>query len=57
MVALMKLRLVWGLRSLAHIIGDSVSATNPDTITAPASVRANSMNSRPVRPGVKATGA
>ena len=32
------------------IIGDSVSATTPDTITAPASVNANSRNSAPVRP-------
>ena len=43
--------------SLLHIIGVSVSATKPDTITAPARVSANSMNSRPVRPGVKASGA
>jgi hypothetical protein len=43
--------------SLLHIIGVSVSATNPDTITAPASVNANSLNSRPVRPGVNASGA
>ena len=43
--------------SLLHIIGVSVSATNPDTSTAPASVSANSLNRRPVRPGVKASGA
>ncbi len=43
--------------SLLHIIGVSVSATKPETITAPASVSANSVNSRPVRPGVKASGA
>ena len=36
--------------SLAPIIGDSVSATTPDTRTAPASVSANSRNSEPVRP-------
>ena len=40
---------------MEHIMGDKVSATNPETITAPASVSANSTNSRPVRPGVKAT--
>jgi hypothetical protein len=45
------------LSSLLHIIGVSVSATNPLTSTAPASVNANSPNSRPVRPGVKASGA
>ena len=38
-------------------MGVSVSATKPDTTTAPASVTANSMKSRPVRPGVKAMGA
>ncbi len=43
--------------SFEHIIGDSVSATKPDTITAPASVSANSVNSLPVRPLMKATGA
>ena len=43
--------------SLLHNIGVSVSATKPETITAPASVSANSTNSRPVRPGVKASGA
>ena len=43
--------------SLEHIIGVSVRATKPDTMTAPARVSANSRNSRPVRPGVKATGA
>ena len=35
----------------------SVSATKPDTSTAPASASANSTNRRPVRPGVKASGA
>ncbi len=43
--------------SLLHIIGVSVRAMKPETITAPASVSANSTNSRPVRPGVKASGA
>ena len=43
--------------SFEHIIGVSVSATKPDTMTAPASVTANSRNNRPVRPGVKAMGA
>ncbi len=38
-------------------MGERVSATKPDTSTAPASVRANSMNSLPVRPVMKATGA
>jgi hypothetical protein len=36
--------------SLEPIIGDSVSATTPETITAPASVKANSRKSAPVRP-------
>ena len=39
------------------IIGDSVNATTPDTMTAPASVKANSRNSAPVRPEVKPIGA
>ena len=38
-------------------MGVSVSARNPDTSTEPASASANSTNSRPVRPGVKANGA
>jgi flagellar basal body rod protein FlgG len=42
---------------LEHIMGDSVSATKPETTTAPASASANSANRRPVRPGVKASGA
>src|SRR6218665_1244952 len=45
------------LSSSEHIIGDRLSATKPDTTTAPASASANSANSRPVRPGVKASGA
>ena len=50
-------RCAWWRSSLEHIIGESVSATKPETITAPASASANSVNSRPVRPGVKASGA
>ncbi|MNV69251.1 hypothetical protein D3C71_1621550 [compost metagenome] len=38
-------------------MGVSVSATNPETSTAPASANANSMNRRPVRPVAKASGA
>jgi hypothetical protein len=45
------------LSSLADIIGVMVSATMPEITTAPASVRANSRNSEPVRPPVKASGA
>lgn len=44
-------------RSFEHIIGESVSAVNPDTSTAPASVSANSMKSFPVRPVMNAIGA
>lgn len=40
-----------------HIIGDSVNAITPDTITEPASVNANSRNSAPVRPPRKPMGA
>ena len=40
----------------AAIIGVMVSATMPEMITAPASVTANSRNSAPVRPPVKASG-
>ena len=36
------------------IIGESVSATMPDTATAPASVKANSVNSAPVQPALEA---
>ncbi len=39
-----------------HIIGDRVSATMPETVTAPASVKANSVNSAPVRPPWKPIG-
>ena len=38
-------------------MGESVSATKPETSTAPASASANSMKSRPVRPVAKASGA
>ena len=49
----------WGLwrSNLALSMGERVSATKPETRTAPASARANSLNSLPVRPGVKASGA
>ncbi|CSC16598.1 Uncharacterised protein [Vibrio cholerae] len=40
-----------------HIIGDRVNATIPDTKTEPASVSANSLNSEPVIPPIKAIGA
>ena len=43
--------------SLLDIIGDSDSATKPETSTAPASVQANSVNSLPVRPVMKPIGA
>ena len=39
------------------IMGERVSATKPDTTTAPARASANSVNRRPVRPGAKASGA
>ena len=38
-------------------IGERVKATTPDTKTEPAKAKANSVNKRPVRPGVKANGA
>ena len=41
----------------ADIIGVIVSATMPEMITAPESVKANSWNSAPVRPPVKPSGA
>ena len=37
--------------------GDSVSAITPDTTTAPASVKANSLNSEPVSPPIRPIGA
>ena len=43
--------------SLLPIIGDRVSATMPETITAPASVNANSRNRAPVNPPWMPTGA
>jgi hypothetical protein len=48
-----------GLRAigLAPIIGDSVSATTPETITAAARVNANSRNRDPVNPPWMPTGA
>ena len=53
----MRASLAWAFRIFEHIIGDRVSATMPETSTAPASVRANSLNSAPVRPPRKAIGA
>ena len=38
------------LSSREHSIGDSVSATMPDMVTAPTSAKANSANSAPVSP-------
>ena len=43
--------------AVTPIIGDSVSATTPETMTAPASVNANSRNNAPVRPPWIPTGA
>jgi hypothetical protein len=45
-----------GLKKREHIMGDSVSATMPDTTTEPASVNANSVNSEPVSPPWKPMG-
>ena len=39
------------------MIGDSVTATKPETITAVASVKANSLNSTPVSPDRNPIGA
>ena len=39
-----------------HIIGESVSATIAEMVTAPTSVKANSVNSAPVRPPWKPIG-
>ena len=39
------------------ITGDKVSATTPDTTTEPASVKANSLKSAPVRPPIMPIGA
>ncbi|MNO96108.1 hypothetical protein D3C76_877700 [compost metagenome] len=46
-----------GCNNSELITGDRVSATMPDTITAPARVRANSRNSVPVSPPIKPIGA
>ncbi len=45
-----------GLSSREHIIGESVSAMMADTVTAPTRVKANSVNSAPVRPFWKPIG-
>ena len=45
-----------GLRSREHSIGDRVSATTPEIVTAPTSVNANSVNSAPVSPPWKPIG-
>ena len=45
------------LRSFEPIIGDSVSATTPEMITAPARVKANSRKSDPVSPPWRPIGA
>ena len=39
-----------GLKKREHSIGERVSATSPETVTAPASVNANSVNRAPVSP-------
>ncbi len=52
-----QLRLSLCLSMIEHIMGDKVRATKPEMSTAPASAKANSENSLPVRPGVKAKGA
>ena len=49
--------LCFGFSNLDAIIGDSVRAMMPDTTTAPASVKANSRKSAPVRPETKPIGA
>ena len=46
----------WAFRMREHIIGVSVSATTIDTATAPTRVKANSVNSAPVRPDWKLIG-
>ena len=43
-------------RKRDDIMGDSVSATIAETVTAPTSVNANSVNSAPVRPFWKPIG-
>ncbi len=46
-----------GLIRRADIMGERVSATTPEMVTAPARVSANSRKSDPVRPPWKAMGA
>ena len=46
-----------GLSSLADIMGDSVRATTPEMVTAPARVKANSRKSEPVSPPCRPMGA
>ena len=45
------------LSSRELIMGERVSATTPETITAPARVKANSRKRAPVRPPWRPTGA
>ena len=45
-----------GLKNREHIMGESVSATMPETATAPARVKANSVKRLPVRPPWKPMG-
>ena len=45
---------LWGFSRREHIIGDSVSATTAEIVTAPTKVNANSVNSAPVSPPEKA---
>ena len=47
----------FGCSSKELITGDNVSATTPDTTTAPARVSANSLNSAPVKPPIMPIGA
>jgi hypothetical protein len=47
---------VCGRSITEDIIGDSVSATIAETVTAPTSVKANSLNSAPVKPPWKPIG-
>ena len=46
-----------GLSNLDDIMGDRVSATTVDMITAPVNVKANSRNSEPVSPPCSPMGA
>ena len=45
-----------GFSMREHIIGESVSATIAEMVTAPTRVKANSVNSAPVRPRWKPIG-